>query len=91
MTQVYVGATNVGSMTFKHEPELKTNTRDFSRKEKTQEVRFETPINIQKGEEVGMFKLGSTVVLIFEAPANLEWTRQKGEHIRFGEVFAKFD
>lgn len=39
----------------------------------------------QKGEELGMFKLGSTIVMIFEAPETLTWCKNVGDKIRFGQ------
>lgn len=88
MTQVYVGATNVGSMTLDHEPELVTslNSQDNKRFEYKS---YSQDVNIQKGAQVGMFKLGSTVVSVFEAPKNLEWKVKQGESIRYGETFAE--
>jgi len=91
MTQVFVGATNVGSMTLNIEPELVTNSNNALRtKVEWMNYKEHSP-TIEKGEEVGMFKLGSTVVLVFEAPANLKWKIAPGEKIRFGEIFAEID
>lgn len=71
--KVLVGATNVGSMTLSNEPDLITNTA-YADRRKSDLVKYHEPFTFKKGDEVGMFKLGSTVVLIFEAPENLEWT-----------------
>lgn len=56
---VMVGATNVGSMSLCFDPSIRTNTNVISNK-KT----YEAPIEIQKGEELGIFHMGSTVVLL---------------------------
>lgn len=68
-----VGATNVGSMTLTNEPNLSTNTV-FEKRKKADIAQYVQPYTFKKGDEMGMFKLGSTVVLIFEGPKNLEWT-----------------
>ena len=38
----------------------------------------------QRGEEVGYFNLGSTIVMIFEAPEVAEWVKKEGEAVRYG-------
>lgn len=45
---------------------------------------------LSKGEEVGGFKLGSTVVLVFEAPDNFEFNLQVGQKIKMGESLGGF-
>lgn len=37
-----------------------------------QRTRFERPITLERGEEMGLFKLGSTVVMCFENPVDFE-------------------
>lgn len=39
-----------------------------------------------KGDHLGEFDLGSTVVLIFEAPRHFSFQLQAGQRIRFGEA-----
>lgn len=46
----------------------------------------EGPNKRQKGEQVGAFRMGSTVVLIFQAPKDFTWTRQPGETIKMGQA-----
>lgn len=41
-------------------------------------------LNFGKGSEVGRFEMGSTVVVIFEAPASFQWTF-KGTKIKVGQ------
>lgn len=45
---------------------------------------------LSKGEEVGGFKLGSTVVLIFEAPDNFQFDLTVGQKIKMGETLGGF-
>lgn len=50
---------------------------------------------LRRGEEMGGFRLGSTVVLVFEAPApgspdarhgGFRWVVEKGRHVKMGEA-----
>ncbi|KAF1377981.1 hypothetical protein PFLUV_G00206450 [Perca fluviatilis] len=42
-------------------------------------------VGLQKGEAVGEFNLGSTIVLLFEAPKDFSFKLQPGQPIRVGE------
>lgn len=72
-----LGATNVGSVQIFIDEELKTNrwrglkvgqprNNDFD------EIRLPEKTALQKGELVGQFNMGSTIVLIFEAPKDFK-------------------
>ena len=81
---VKVGATNVGSITLSYD-ETETN-------QKGQPARahdFETPIPIKKGDELGRFNLGSTVVLLVESP-QLKWQGfSVGDEVVVGQALAQ--
>jgi phosphatidylserine decarboxylase len=90
MTQVYVGATNVGSMTLTHEPKLTTNVMSTVNQMKVNSLTYDKPVDIKKGQEVGMFRLGSTVVMIFEAPESFQWNIKENQTIKYGDVIGKY-
>lgn len=41
---------------------------------------------LRPGDEMGGFYLGSTVVLVFEAPSNFEFKLTAGQRIKMGEA-----
>ncbi len=57
---VFVGATNVGSIVLSFDRKVFTNW-----KMKSLNKTYESPIAIEKGEELGMFKMGSTIVVLY--------------------------
>lgn len=54
------------------------------------EKNWENDIEIERGEEVGLFRLGSTVVLIFEAPEDFEFTIRPYEKLMMGQKIGEF-
>lgn len=42
---------------------------------------------LRPAEEMGGFRLGSTIVLVFEAPKSFEFKVQAGQHVKVGEAF----
>lgn len=85
-----VGATNVGSIVINFDTKLKTNTRSKD-KHKCFEASYSSAspfyrgYPLLRGEEMGGFKLGSTVVLVFEAPKNFEFNVRKGQVVKMGQ------
>ncbi|XP_046672128.1 phosphatidylserine decarboxylase proenzyme, mitochondrial-like isoform X2 [Homalodisca vitripennis] len=79
-----VGATNVGSIRVHSDKTLHTNTRkwrDGSRhRDKYMNVVW------KKGEEVGEFRMGSTIVLIFEAPKDFSFNVGQNQRVKVGEA-----
>lgn len=101
-----IGATNVGSVKLLIEPELKTN-RPLKKllPSGTPDERVYEPegvgLMIKKGEEVAAFNMGSTVVLVFQAPISespekikggpeFKFCVRNGDRIRVGEVIGRW-
>ena len=40
---------------------------------------------VEQGQEIGHFSFGSSIVLIFEAPLGLQFTRAPRDKVRLGE------
>lgn len=69
-----IGATNVGSIELLIEPELKTNRPKLSlfNAEPPSEHTYgdkDVGLILKKGQEIAVFNMGSTVVLVFQAPS----------------------
>ncbi|KAL6645355.1 hypothetical protein ACP70R_016963 [Stipagrostis hirtigluma subsp. patula] len=101
-----VGATNVGSIKLFIEPELRTN-KPMSRMVHSQppEERVYEPegigVMVKKGEEIAGFNMGSTVVLVFEAPvskaredarilSDFNFCIRAGDKVRVGEAIGRW-
>ncbi len=48
---------------------------------------FESPVIFMKGDELGQFHLGSTVILLFRA--NINWLVNPGDPVKFGDPIAE--
>lgn len=75
---VFIGAFNVGKICFNFDKNIEELTEQKI-------INYNKPIVIMKGENLGHFKLGSTVVMIFEK-GFLTSSKKAAEKIRFGEV-----
>ncbi|KAJ6224156.1 hypothetical protein RDWZM_002701 [Blomia tropicalis] len=62
-----VGATNVGTVNVFFDKDLQTNQYAQSKRYQTEQV-FPEQIQFNKGDLFGEFNLGSTIVLVYEAP-----------------------
>lgn len=83
-----VAAANVGDIYLDFDKRLKTNRMrdiavhcggDVSSK------LYPAGVHLSSGDAVGGFRLGSTVVLFFDAPNNFQWKVGIGNHVLMGE------
>lgn len=82
-----VAAHGVGNIKLSFEKNLKTNdprTVPFYLGGDIRTRKLET--DLAMGQEVGMFKLGSTIVLVFEASDNMQWNVKPGDKVKVGEL-----
>jgi phosphatidylserine decarboxylase len=80
---VLVGALNVGQMVVNVEPKIETNIKSNL----ISEYQYQNLI-VKKGDELGYFKMGSTVVILSEK----DFLKPKlviGQNVKFGETIAK--
>lgn len=88
MVMVMVGATIVGAIGTSWHGEIKRskNRIDF-------EYSPEERQQMAKGDEMGYFKLGSTVVLLFANGAQMNWDKdlKAGSPIRFGQALGEIN
>lgn len=84
---VFVGATNVGQIRLSFDPEIVTNTQ---LKQKNLERKYDPPIEIRRGQELGAFYMGSTVVMIYPKTIRLQrsdWEADLQKEVLYGESF----
>jgi phosphatidylserine decarboxylase len=62
---VMVAAVGVGHITASYDPEVATHASGFARRE-VRHKHFDTPPQVARGAELGVFNLGSTTIVIFE-------------------------
>ncbi len=80
---VFVGALNVGKMVINFEPRVETNAKELKR----MIFNYDT-IYLKKGEEIGTFMMGSTIVMLFEKEYG-ELLLDIGEKVKFGDEIVK--
>ena len=64
---------------------LETNTRGRYKHGEFFERQLGEDVCLKKGERIGHFNLGSSVVLIFEAPENFEFQVTAGQTVKYGQ------
>lgn len=83
---VFVGATNVGQIRLSFDSEIITNLPGADRK---RTKIYPQPIQIERGQELGAFHMGSTVVMIY--PKTIrdqreDWTELSGRQVQLGQA-----
>ena len=80
---VFVGALNVGQMVFEFEPKVETNSD-------TKEIKIYEyeDLKVAKGDCLGYFKMGSTVVMLWEKDF-IQLEKLMGMKVKFGDPIAK--
>ncbi|KAI8888259.1 phosphatidylserine decarboxylase [Backusella circina FSU 941] len=96
-SMIPVGATNVGSIKINFDEALKTNRKEDIPLGTYTEVTYKSASKIlggkalRFGDEMGGFYLGSTVVLVFEAPNNFKFDVTSGEKVKMGQALGHFE
>jgi len=83
-----VGATHVGSIKLDCEESLKTNS-STKRIGDVDDKRYESLVEKKRGDYVGEFNMGSSVVLIFDAPQGFSFTAKPGDKLKYGQSLGK--
>ena len=96
-TMIPVAATNVGKIVLNFAPvfyfneELMTNVpkklldRPLGSHIEQKVLLGGSKVSFERGQEMGGFKLGSTVVMVFEAPIGFEFFVKEGQKIKLGQ------
>lgn len=82
---VAVAATNVGDISADFDPEISTNNQDNV---EVSEKIYEEPIIFRRGDDFGYFNFGSTLVLIYEAPFEMNFGPNPVRRVKMGENIA---
>lgn len=90
-SMIPVGATNVGSINIHFDKDLKTNKRKVTHRGTYTQVSYDkaSPLlggyPLLSGQEMGGFRLGSTIVLVFSAPANFQFNVNVNQKVKMGQ------
>ncbi|KAF5197440.1 Phosphatidylserine decarboxylase proenzyme 1 protein [Thalictrum thalictroides] len=105
MALAAIGATNIGSIELAIEPELRTNRPEKLLHSEPPKERIYEPegvgVVLKKGDEVAAFNMGSTVVLVFQAPVckssdedgsspEFKFCVKHGDKIHMGEALGRW-
>ena len=77
-----VGAYNVGSIKLNFDDNIQTNVfKDTNVKVKN----YYQNKQLKAGSELGMFKLGSSIVMLLEVPQNYKFNLKEYQRVRYGQ------
>lgn len=76
---VFVGALNVGKMAFSFDEKIQTNA-----KASLQQCYLYDNLSVAKGDELGHFEMGSTIVMLFEKES-VHLDLENIHHVKFGQ------
>jgi len=79
---VMVGAAGVGNMTLAHGPSIPFSAASLRAAGERRRLELDQPV--ERGDELGAFRLGSTVVVIFQ-PGAVVLAGEVGDAVRFGQ------
>jgi len=79
---IAVAATNVGDIQTEFDEDLSTNIANDN--EATEKI-YDKPLQFNKGDDFGHFNFGSTIVLLYEAPRNMEFEGKPVRRVKMGE------
>jgi len=83
-----VGATHVGSIVLDCEKSLITNS-PAKRIGQMDDKHYEAAVKKDRGEIIGEFNMGSSVVLIFDAPKSFEFSAKPGDILKYGQSLGR--
>lgn len=83
-SMVAVGATNVGSIKIYCDKLLETNKPKYKLKNVMDKC-LDSNLCCKKGDPFGEFRMGSTIVIIFEAPSSFHFKLIPGEKVKMGQ------
>jgi phosphatidylserine decarboxylase len=85
---VMVAAVGVGHITASYDPQVATHGKGFPSRKVTHK-RFDQPIPVARGGEVGIFHLGSTSIVVFERGRVALDPLASGTRTRMGQVMGR--
>jgi phosphatidylserine decarboxylase len=81
---VMVGASGVGNIKLEHAERVSASGESAAWRATGERRRVEVGVDVQRGDELGAFRLGSTVVMVFR-PGKITLEGEVGQAMRFGE------
>ena len=69
-----------------HFQDLKTNVKGRYKLGEFSEKQFGKNLVLAKGERLGCFNLGSSIVLVFEAPKDFQFQVEPGDKVYLGQA-----